>query len=75
MKFKSIGDLITYYEAHYGMPYRIRINNWYGKSKEYYWWNVIPVNILRLPLVRNRWSCHNYVDEYGITHTELLINY
>ena len=74
MKFKTVGDLITYFKAHYGIPHRIRIKKWFGKSEEYYWYSVIPVDILRLPVVNNRWSTNFYVDECGITRMELLIN-
>lgn len=78
MKFKTIEDLITYFKANYGTPHRIHIKTWNEKSDgyylEYYWYSVIPVDILSLPVVNNRWSTNFYADECGITRMELLIN-
>ena len=78
MEFKTIEELITYYKEHYGMPHRIHIKTWHEKSDgyymEYYWYSVIPIDVLRLSAVNRRWSTNLYADECGITRRELLIN-
>lgn len=72
MTFNSIYELITYFKRHYGV-YQIRIEERNVKSQLYYFWEVIPEDILSAS--PKEFNMRFVKDQYELNHRELSIIY